>query len=350
MRIAEGVKVSYDELMDVSTRIMKKVGCSDEEAYSIALNVVEAEARGIHSHGVARLKRYTDHIKAGLIVPGREPKEVYSTKVSAVWDGNHGVGHYISMKAMERAVEMAKEHGFGIVTIRDSNHFGFAGIYAEMAVKHDMIGVAMCNTAPLTAPTHSSEPLLGTNPIALAIPTAGKYPFLMDMATAEISRGKVELYSRLGKELPRGWVINRRGEDVIDPNEALKGLADKTAMGLPVGNKGELLGGHKGYGFMLMVELLTSGISMGTPSYDTYKGKGRIAHTFIAMDLGLFGDVDEVKAHVESILERIRNSKPLPGEARVYVHGEKEYEERERALREGITVETKVMDMIKGML
>ncbi len=348
--LTDTIRVSYDELMELAVKVMRKVGCDEEEAEAVALNVVEAEARGIHSHGVARLKRYSSHIQQGLIVPGRKPVTVYETPISAVWDGMHGVGQYISTKAMERAISKADMYGIGIVTVRDSNHFGFAGIYAEMAVKRDMIGIALSNTAPLCVPTFASEPLLGTNPIAVAIPTTGKYPFLLDIATAVISRGKVELYSRLGRKLPIGWIIDREGRDVVDPDLALQGLATQQALVLPVGGKGEELGGHKGYGLALLVELLTAGISLGSPSYDTYKERGKIAHTFMAIKLELFGQVEHVKAHFQDILDRIRNANRLPNADRIYVHGEKEYEERERAIKEGITIERNVLEMVKDMV
>lgn len=333
------MRIKVEKLHAFVVEVMKKLGCDAEKADAVAEVLVEADMRGITSHGVARLKRYMDHIREGIIDPSAEPSIIFETPISIVVDGKNGVGQYVAKWVMRKVVEKAKLHGACFATVRNSNHYGIAGYYAEMAVKDKLMGVSMTNSAPLVVHTFAREPLLGTNPIALAFPTNEKYPILVDMATSVVPRGKLEVYSRLGKKIPVGWAVDETGHSTTDPEKVLIGIKNRKAGILPLGGEGETFGGHKGYGLALIVELLTSGLSLGHFSFDTYKEKGNITHFFAAVDLSLFGDPNEIMKHVNVLISSLKNAKKAVGCNRIYVHGEKEYEKRKKSLEYGIEID-----------
>lgn len=333
------MKVSNEKLLDFTIRVMKKIGCDDERAKVVSEVLVEADMRGISSHGVARLKRYIDHVKEGIINIAGEPKVIFETPLSLVVDGNNGMGQYIAKKSMRKAIEKAEKQGIGIVAVRNSNHFGIAGYYAEMAAKMNLVGISLTNAAPLVVHTFSKEALLGTNPIAFAFPTNGKYPILIDMATSVVPRGKLEVYYRQNKKIPVNWAVNETGHSTTDPERVLSNLKNRKNGGLlPLGGEGEKFGGHKGYGLALIVELLTSGFSLGAFSYETYKGKGKITHFFAALNPSIFGNAESIKEHITNLINTLKSAEKANVEKTIYVHGEKEYERREKSLIYGIEI------------
>ena len=343
------MRVPKEKLFKFAMEVMKKIGCNDEKASTVADILVEADMRGISSHGVARLRRYVDHIKEGIIDPSGEPEIVFETPVSLVVDGNNGVGQYIAKFSMKRVIEKAKKSGIGMAAVRNSNHYGIAGYYAEMAVEEGLIGISLTNTAPLVVHTFSREPLLGTNPIAFAFPASGKYPVLVDMATSVVPRGKLEVYSRLGKDIPKGWAVDETGRVATDPKKVLTSLKQRKGGLLPLGGEGEEFGGHKGYGLALMVELLSSGLSLGSFSYDTYSEKGGITHFFAAIDPAIFGDPERIKKHVEVLIKRLKRAEKVEGAERIYLHGEKEYEKRDESLRYGVEIDGPTYQQLKEL-
>ncbi len=348
--MAEYETVSYKKLKDFAKNVMIKMSCWEKEAEITAIVLTEANLRGIHSHGVARLKRYVDHIKSCIIEVNRDPEIVYDTPISATIDGKSGVGQYISECAMNLCLKKAENIGFGIVTVKNSNHYGIAGYYAEKALKSNMMGFSTTNTAPLSVPTFGVNMLLGTNPMAIAIPTNYKYPILIDMSTTVVPRGKLEVYDRLGRDIPLGWATDDKGKSITNPKEVLDNMLNKAGGGLlPLGGEGEMHSGHKGYGLNLLVELLTGGLSGGAFSYETYKEKGRISHTFVALKLDLFANPSDIIENVTRLTEDIRQSKKAQGQKRIYIHGEKEYEKREQSLKSGIELDKATIEMLKDL-
>ncbi len=330
----------YKKLYEFSREVMLSLGCTKEEADIVPEVLIEADARGIHSHGIARLKRYVDHIEKGIIIPGKESVCLFDTPISACMDGCGGVGQYIAKKAMTLAIEKAKKSGIGFLTVRNSNHYGIAGYYSEMAAKEDLIGISITNSAPLVVPTFGREALLGTNPVSFAIPLSDHNPILIDMATSVVPRGKIEVYNRLGKELPPGWAVDENGNTAHEPERVLQNLKERRGGGLlPLGGEGELMGGHKGYGLMLLVEIFTGGLSLGSYSFGTYKERGDISHFFAALDPANFGDKKRIFSHIQELTIRLKNSSKAVGHDRIYIHGEKEYEKREHSLKNGIELD-----------
>ena len=337
-----GRKVSYDTLWAYSAKVLEKMGYPKEQADVTARVLVEADARGVFSHGVARIGWYQSNIDKGFAFPKELPEIVHETPLSLVVDGHNGIGAYIAQFTMTRVVEKAEGAGAAFAAVRNSNHFGMAGIWAEMAAEKGFIGMAFCNTRICAIPTFGRERILGTNPICFAIPSAGKTHFILDMATTTVAHGKVEVYERRKKPMPIGWAVDEFGVDTTDTNHFQKLFRSDQPDGghLFLGGAGEELGGHKGYGLGLFVDVLCAGMSLGAWSRDTFSPKGAgIAHFFGAVRTDLFGDPGQIAGHVESILDEVRKSAKARDQERIYIHGEKEAESRADSIVNGIALD-----------
>ncbi|HHW30868.1 MAG TPA: Ldh family oxidoreductase [Clostridiaceae bacterium] len=331
----------YTDLVKFCIEVFKGYGFSEKDSQTITDVLLEADLSGIESHGIQRLKRYHEEITSKKLVDiNGKPEVVFETPVSAVIEGNNGMGQLIATYAMETAIKKAKQSGVGLVTVRNSNHFGIAAYYVKMAIEENMLGVAMTNTEAIMVPTFGRQPMLGTNPIAVGMP-AKPHPFLFDASTTVVPRGKLEVYAKRGNDIPFGWALNEKGHDCTDSNRVLKNIIAKSGGGiLPIGGSGELMGGHKGYGFGLICELCTGILSGGTTSNYVYKkqGQSNIAHCFYAIDYGIFGDKEDIKLRFSKYLQELRDSSKAEGQERIYIHGEKEIEAHERIKATGVPV------------
>ena len=350
--------VDSDALKDFCSRVFQRLDVPEDDARIAADVLVSADLRGVDSHGVARLRRYVDGIRDGVMVPRPDVRVVSETTTTAHIDAGAGLGHPVSYRAMQRAIEKALDHGSGFVSVRMSNHFGIAGYYAMMALAHDCIGVAMTNAGRLAVPTFGRESMLGTNPIAVAAPAAEEYPFVLDMATSTVPMGKLELYDRLEKPMPLGWATDEAGAPITDAGLAMRSARERKGGGLlPLGGAGEDHSGHKGYGLALMVEILT-GVLAGAAyselitSETTPGGERRpinLGHFFGALRVDAIRPADEFKASLDDLQRRLKNTPKVEGQSRIYVHGEKEYEETERRSRSGIPLNGKVFADLKDL-
>ena len=332
-------KIPYRELLAYTVTVLEKLGYSRKQAEVTATILVEADARGVFSHGVARLLFYESNIRDGFTFPQAEFEVVHETPLSLVVDGHHGIGPCIAQFAMTGVVEKAKRMGAGFAAVRNSNHFGMAGLWAEMATAQGFMGMAFCNTRICAIPTFGRQRILGTNPICVAIPSTGKTHFMLDIATTTVAHGKIEVYERRNMPMPIGWVVDENGMDTTDTHHFQKLFRSELSEGghLFLGGAGEELGGHKGYGLGLFVDLLCSGMSLGTWSLETFnRNGGGISQFFGAVRTDLFGNPADIANHVESILEHVRQSAKAAGSERIYIHGEKEAEKRAESLAEGI--------------
>lgn len=309
--------------------------------------LLEADLREIPSHGVARLKRYIDERNSGHIKLNTIPTVEFETALSAVIDGNGGPGQCVSRFAMGVAIAKAKADLVGLVSVRNSNHYGITAYFSEMAAKENMIGVAMTNSYPLVVPTFGKEAVLGTNPLSIAIPY-GSDSFTLDMATSVVTRGKLEVYERLEEVIPRGWAVDELGIDTNSASEVLENFNKRRPGGiLPLGGSGEDFGGHKGYGLSLVVELISAGLSIGAWSAKTYTGGvAGVCHFFGAINLELFGELESLKESFQTIIDGVVSSKRAEGREKIYYHGEKEREARKRTLSEGINLDPKTVNML----
>jgi LDH2 family malate/lactate/ureidoglycolate dehydrogenase len=346
------VFIARSELEKLCSEIFRALGIPGEEADDSAHILVAADARGIQSHGVARLKRYAGGIRAGYIKGNVSPKVLRKTPLSLVLDAEGAMGLSLSKRSMEQVIGMAREQGMGVCSIRNSNHFGIAGYYAEMAARADMIGVAMTNTAALGVPAFAREAAFGTNPIAFAVPGMNGEMFSLDMATTTVTRGKVEVYEREGKKLPPGWAVGIDGLTTDDPLRLLDDMLHKRGGGLlPLGGEGDALGGHKGYGLAVMVDVLTaitSGGIFGAAVADSEITSARVCHFFMALRLDLFRDGTEFKEDISRMLGELRSLKPAEGAERVFYAGLKEHEAERASEREGVPLTEGVWETLKS--
>lgn len=312
--------------------VMVKAGIPPEDAKIVGDVLLQADKLGFDSHGVNRLKTiYLDRIKQGILNPVTTYKIVREGPTTAVIDGQNGMGHVIAYNAMKLAIEKAKKYGMGMITVRNSSHFGFAGYYPLMAVRENMIGITGTNARPSVAPTFGVENMLGTNPMTFGIPTDESFPFLLDCATSITQRGKVELYAREGKELQKGWVIDENGDSKTNSSQVLEDIIAGKAALTPLGGVGEETGGYKGYGYATVVEILSAALQQGSfmkmlmGTKDGKKVPYPVGHFFIVIDINAFTDPDDFKKTTGDILRELRASKKMPGQTRIYTAGEKEH-------------------------
>ena len=331
------------------TAALVKIGVPKKDALICADVTLEASKRGIDSHGVERFKTfYYDRVREGIQQAVTNFKIIKQGPTTAVIDGHSGMGMVIAKKAMTLAIKKAKKYGMGMVVVRNSTHYGIAGYYTRMAAANDMIGISGTNTRPAIAPTNGVENLLGTNPFAFAMPSDEAFPFSMDAATSLVQRGKIELYARLRKKIPKGWVIDENGEMVTDPKIALTGLTKGTAALSPMGGiNGD---GYKGYGYATVVEILSAALQQGsyltmlTGMENGKKVPFRIGHFFIAIDVNAFTDPRLFKRTTGDILRKLRSSKRIPGRERIYTAGERSYEMWLERSEKGIPVNTVLLN------
>ena len=321
------------------------LGVPPDDARICADVLIASDLRGIESHGVARLKYYYDRIQRGQHRVKTEMEIVKETETTALVDGHHGMGHVIAYRSMRMAMDKAKRYGLGAVAVRNGTHFGIAGYYALMAAREGMIGLAVTNARPSIAPTFSTEPMLGTNPIAFAAPSDMDYPFCFDGATSITQRGKIEVLARAEKPVPEGWIIDAQGNPLTDADRILKDLVAATAALLPIGGAGELLAGYKGYDLATVVEILSASLCGGKFLKDLLgfaeDGSHRpymLGHFFLAIDIEHFIPLDVSRRITGQIMRALQNARKAPGQERIYVAGEKEYENEKRIRQQGIPV------------
>lgn len=335
--------VTESALRTFTQNIFLAMGCNAEHAALATDVLLLSDLRGIDSHGVARLTGYIRLWEKHRINPTPNIQIVHETPTTATIDGDAGLGLVVAPYAMQVAIKKAELYGSGWVAIRNSNHFGIAGYHALMAVEKDMIGFAMTNASPLVTPTFSNERMLGTNPMCYAFP-AGKYPpVVVDMATSAAAVGKLEIAQRAGKQVPKGWVQDKDGNDTTDPH-ALKNGGSL----LPLGSDRDH-GSHKGFGLSATVDILSavlSGANYGpwVPPFvaflepsDNPVGKG-IGHFLGAMRVDGFRPVNEFKDHLDNWVARFKSASPIDPNQKVIIPGEPEYEAEIDRRKNGIPI------------
>lgn len=350
-------RVSADSLRGFCTAVFEGLNAPHRDASITADVLVEADLRGIASHGVARLRRYASGLREGIMLARPVVQTITETPATAALDAGAGLGQPVSHRAMSLAIEKAQAVGVGVTTVKNSNHYGIAGYYAMMALEQDLIGFSMTNTDVLVVPTFGRDSLLGTNPIAVAIPAGEEPPYVLDMATSVVPRGKLEVYDRLEKDLPLGWATDEHGIATNDPGQVLRNFLSRAGGGLlPLGGEGELLGGHKGYGLSLMVELLC-GVLSGAAYMDLVYPRGaagnplpaNIGHIFGAIRVDAFRPLAEFKQTMDQAVRRLRQSSKAKGQERIWIHGEKELEQAAQYRVDGIPLHEKVLKDLESL-
>lgn len=326
------VLVDFDSLENFMVDVFKGIGVPEEDARICADVLITADKRGIDSHGIGRLKPiYYDRIKAGIQAPKTDIEIVKDGPTTAVIDGHNGMGQVIAKKSMALAIEKAKKMGLGMVTVRNSTHYGIAGYYVLMAIEAGMIGISGTNARPSIAPTFGVENMLGTNPLTFGMPSDEEFPFVLDCATSITQRGKIEFYDRAKKEIPPGWVIGEDGKSRTDTHQILQDLKTGKAALAPLGGIGEETAGYKGYGYAAVVEILSAALQNGkylkmlSGVEDGKPVPINLGHFFIAINISFFIELELFKKISGDILRALRASKKVPGANRIYTAGEKEH-------------------------
>jgi L-2-hydroxycarboxylate dehydrogenase (NAD+) len=335
--------VDYNALVDLATACFEQVGVPPEDARLCATILTTADLRGIDSHGVARLRIYVKRVQNGLINPRPEVSIISQFPAAVSLDAGNGLGPAVAHRAMTLCLERAAECGSCLVSVRNSNHFGIAGYYSMMALERDMIGLAMTNAAPRVVPTFSRQPMLGTNPISVAFPTAEERPLVVDMATSTVAWGKVEIRARTGEPLPIGWALDSEGLPTTDP---LRAKAAEALM--PLGGTADT-SGYKGYALASMVDALCgvlAGANWGIHIPQTLSvddPEPRIGHFFGAWRVDAFRPVAEFKADMDRMIRTLHGGEKAADADRIYVAGEREWELSDQRRAEGIPLHAKVL-------
>ena len=335
-------------LREFAINVFKKMQCSEKDALLASDVLLQADLRGVDSHGVARLSGYVRLWEAGRINAKPAIKTIHETPSTAVVDGDKGLGLVVAPAAMHIAIEKAKQCGTGWVAVKNSNHFGIAGYHSMMALEHDMIGLSMTNASPLVAPTFSTERLLGTNPICVAIPAGDQPPFVADFATTTAANGKLEILQRKDQEAPHGWVQDKAGVSTTNAH----GVKEGGAL-IPLGSDREH-GSHKGYSLGAWVDIFSgvlSGANYGpwvppfvsflAPASDPV-GEG-IGHFVGAMRVDAFRPKEDFMKHMDNWITRFRNARTVKGQERVVIPGDPEREQEAIRSKEGIPLNEKVI-------
>lgn len=345
---------SVTQLKTFTQHIFQSIGFSEADAILAAKVLISADLRGVDSHGIARLAGYVRLFDHGRLNPKPNVRIVHQTPSTAVVDGDAGVGLVIGPKTMEIVIEKAKNVGSGWISVQNSNHFGIAGYHAMLVLEHDMIGMAMTNAAPLVAPTFSLEKMLGTNPIAVAVPAHEEPAFVADFASTAAAYGKFEILQRKNLPAPLGWAQDATGEITTDANPIKNGGAL-----LPLGSDREH-GSHKGYGLGAIVDIFSgvlSGANYGpwVPPFATAGfmaategvGKGT-GHFFGAMRVDGFRPADEFKAHMDTWIRRFRTAQAVEGK-KVLIPGDPEREMEAERTQNGLDLLPPVVQSLEEL-
>jgi LDH2 family malate/lactate/ureidoglycolate dehydrogenase len=333
-----GVLYPEDDLRRYTVALFERVGVPPADAELTADNLIEANLRGVDTHGITRvLVAYVRRIQNGQMEARTRVEVVRERLSTALMDGHNGIGQVVGTRAMELAMDKARKCGSAFVGVFRSNHFGTCAYYSMMALPRDMIGICITNGPAAMAPWGGREALLSTSPISFAVPAGDEAPFVLDMATTVVARGRVVLHAKQNLPIPEGWAVDAEGRPTTDAAAALSGLLAP-------------MGGYKGYGLSLAVDLL-AGVMTGSnfgghfpgTLFDFDRPPMDVGSLFAAIDVDAFAYVGAFKARVDQALREIKQCARAEGVARIYTPGEIEAECAERRRREGIPIPDEVV-------
>ena len=344
--MAETLSYPLDALKDYVVRFFSALDVPEIDARIAADVLVSADLRGINSHGVIRLHSYYgNRLRKNLIDPLSPIKTLQESSATLALDGANGLGQVVAYRAMSRCIEKADKAGLAVTTVRNSNHFGIAGYYAMMALPEDMIGISLTNSRPLVAPTFAKKSAIGTNPIAVAVPAGEEKPYVLDMATSIVPLGRVAVYEKTGQSVPEGWGIDQNGTLTENPAEIIH---DGSL--LPLGGPAKMRG-YKGYGLSLLVDILSGVLSGAAFGEDVGRpdrpGNSDVGHFFAAIKIENFRPVDLFKKDMDIYIRALKALPKLPGQDRIFIHGEKEFERAETYAAQGVPLMIEVGQSLK---
>jgi LDH2 family malate/lactate/ureidoglycolate dehydrogenase len=335
--------LSFDALQHFIERALASQGLPAADALKVSQLMAEADLQGSDGHGVIRLPQYIKRIRAGGINKNPHIRVVHERSAMAVVDGDNGMGHLVVSHAVDLAIQKASEAGVAWVSTRMSNHAGPASLYSRMPLQHNMLGLYFAvGNANHLPPWGGMDMLLSTNPISAGIPAGDEPPVVLDMATTVAAYGKVKVKAKRGEMMPPGWMIDRQGQPLLDPNKASDGFL------LPIGE-------HKGYGLALIVGLLAGtlgGGAMGRDVVDFNADHVTVTNTgqaILVIDLSAFGDPAHFKGQVDALVRDLRSSEKLPGVERIWLPGEQSHEKRSRYAQSGIPVAPSLVQELNAL-
>jgi len=337
-------RVDHRKLRRFVASSFEKLGVAKEDAEIAGNALVQADLRGVDTHGVIRFSPnawYVKWLSEGSMTARPKVRVISESATTALIDGDRGMGMVSGHRAMEMAIEKAKSAGVAMVAVRNSRHYGMSAYYGMMALEHDMIGVAMTNASRQVVPTFGREARFGTNPMCFAVPADRELPFVLDMATTTAAAGKLELAARLGKTIPSGWALDENALQTTDPR-----MAQKARRLLPLGGTRES-GSHKGYGLAILVEILC-GVLTGTLTALNANQDPR-GHFFGAIRVDAFRPVAEFKRDMDRLIAELKSTPPVAGQERVYVAGEIEFETAQERAEHGIPLHNSVLNGLRGV-
>ena len=328
--------------------VFNKLGFSTTDSARIADQLVDADLRGISSHGIHRLSWYRGMVKNHILTPKAKVEVVKESPGLVLIDGHQNAGQVAATFGMNKAIEKAQKTGIGASVVKHSGHFGAAGYYSRLALKAGLVGIAMTNTRALTVPTNALEAFLGSNAFSFGFP-ASPHPFIFDAATSVISAGKIQIHQKRGERLPGEWVVDDNRYVVKDPDQARDVIENACKPGhgggiLTLGGTQEENSNYKGMGFSLIIELLTGILAQDQISAD--QDGGSHDHFFLALDPAFFGDPDQLQKAATAMFDRLRHLKHLPGK-KIWVPGDREYRLLDENKVKGVEVDDQTYAEIK---
>jgi LDH2 family malate/lactate/ureidoglycolate dehydrogenase len=320
-----------DLLQAFCEEVFRSCGMTQEDAAILADSLVQANLRGVDSHGVTRVGIYVKRLKMGLVNPRPNIEVVRESDATLLVDGDNGMGQVVGVRALDLGLDKAKESGGVSVAVRRSNHYGAGAYYVQRAVARDTIAFAYSNAPPTMAPWGGVDPYVGTNPYAYGVPAGEHQPIILDMATSIVARGKIILAAERGEPIPEGWAVDKQGNPTTDAREALEGSV------LP-------FGGPKGYAISLMIDILAgalTGAGFGprvNSLYDNFDEPQNVGAFFQLIDISHFADPATFKARVDRMIEEIKSSRKAAGTHEIFFPGEIEYRKEQQRRASGILV------------
>lgn len=330
---------TVEKLQAFCSAVLKGANVRAEEADIIAASLVYADLRGIGSHGLIRLETYLQRIEHGIMNLAADMPVLNETPAAAYIDAQNGFGQTAGVKAMDLAIKKAETMGVGLVSVKNSNHFGVSAFYAKRATDKNMAAIVFTNAGPTMKPFGGTEALLGTNPFAAAIPVANGEPVILDMATTEVARGKLRKALANGESIPLGWAVDKDGNPTTDPKAGIEGTLCP-------------MGGPKGSGLSLMIDFFTGVLSGSCLTGDakgvtTMTGHARVGHMFLAVNPALFSGTANFLGDTAAVAERIHGQKPASG-SRVFLPGEIEAENEVKSRKNGVALTVNLVEILNN--
>lgn len=337
-------RVTVEKLKDYSKKVLIKVGLTEEKTDVVTDCLIEASLRGVDTHGIRLLPIYVNAIKKGLIDVHVEPQTEEETSATLLINGRGGIGQVTGIYAMKRCMEKAKQYGIGVAGVKNSNHFGIAAYYAMIPLKQDMIGIALSNAPHRMVPWGAKVAYLGTNPFAVAVPSEGGIPLVVDMAVSKVALGKIDRAKDKGESIPEGWAIDAQGKPTTDPQKALQGAV------LP-------MAGAKGYAISLIIDMfcgILTGAAFGSHHPNRLlnpdcSGPQDIGHFFAAINVESFIPINQFKERMRKEIEEIKSLPLASGFSQIYIPGEIEEDKRKERMKRGLPLSEEILDNLRAL-